>query len=538
MKNKFFLWLSLLITLSIISYSCRNEDLAKDEANPQRNNADFFKHQSNLYSKAGIDYVNILETYNRETDFLSTIPDQEGMPLWEKMQVLDVDDKAVLYVPLSSDNISLSSLILVTVDENNKVSVLRNFTNDYLKIYTYNTDYPADKRRFLMDTFIEMDFLCFKQQEFTNLPTDLYKGSAEYNRLNIVEVTKESMNNGKFIYGSLCATMHVCVNGCTLLTCDYNNCQHQGKCHVWKSCANTVDWVDDPTTFYPSAPSCGPGCGGGGGGTPGSGGAPPKDPCALTGGNKPFYRMLTGCNNNGNTDLPTLDDPCQKTNDMLARPNVQQGIANVKANAALTLTNPTTGEIGFKENKDGTVVPADVNSAHQVVYNNVINGYGGYHNHTATGIHMVSPPDIVDILFGFAAAQSVNDGVGNAYYGMIAAESCSSCSGGIKYVHYVIRYSGTGSELGNFVYSPTQMTQFIIDYRKTASDLVDPYISGTTYSNSLGDLNEKGLEKLFFNTLQNMGLTGKVVLQRIENSGIVYNVTQDSAGTITATPCP
>jgi len=78
----------------------------------------------------------------------------------------------------------------------------------------------------------------------------------------------------------------------------------------------------------------------------------------------------------------------------------------------------------------------------------------------------------------------------------------------------------------------------IIDYRKTASDLVDPYISGTTYSNSLGDLNEKGLEKLFFNTLQNMGLTGKVVLQRIENSGIVYNVTQDSAGTIKATPCP
>lgn len=41
MKNKFFLWLSLLITLSIGSYSCRNEDFAKDEANPQRNNADF-----------------------------------------------------------------------------------------------------------------------------------------------------------------------------------------------------------------------------------------------------------------------------------------------------------------------------------------------------------------------------------------------------------------------------------------------------------------------------------------------------------------
>ena len=63
-------------------------------------------------------------------------------------------------------------------------------------------------------------------------------------------------------------------------------------------------------------------------------------------------------------------------------------------------------------------------------------------------------------------------------------------------------------------------------------------LNGNTYSNSSGDLNEKGVERLFFDTLANMGLTGKVVLQRIENSGIVYNVTQDSAGTITATPCP
>ncbi|KMQ69640.1 hypothetical protein ACM39_00830 [Chryseobacterium sp. FH2] len=233
-----------------------------------------------------------------------------------------------------------------------------------------------------------------------------------------------------------------------------------------------------------------------------------------------------------------INTPCERTKATLNKPNVKQGINNVKANAKLTLTNPKTGEIGFKEKKDGTVVPADISSTHQVVFNDVTDGYGGYHNHTATGIHMVSPPDMVDSLFGFASAQSVADGIGNAYLGMIAAEPCSSCPDGTKYVHYVIRYAGTGAELGSFVYSPAQMKKFNTKYAEKANDLSEPILYGTTYINSLGKLNEKGLEKLFFDTLTNMGLDNKVVLQRIEPNGAVYNVTKNSSGTITATLCP
>ena len=233
-----------------------------------------------------------------------------------------------------------------------------------------------------------------------------------------------------------------------------------------------------------------------------------------------------------------LTTPCEKTSTMLNRPNVQQGIANVKAQAQQTLSNMNTGETGFKEKKDGTVVPADVTLSHQVKFNDTTDGYGGYHNHTATGIHMFSPPDIVDTLFGFAAAQSVNDGVGNAYFGMIAAEWCNTCTGGKKEIHYVIRYAGTGTELGNFVYSPAQMAQFKNDYQTKESELTNTSLNGSTYINSAGDLNEKGLEKLFFDTLTNMGLSNKVLLQRVEPNGTVYNVTQDNFGAITATPCP
>ncbi|QBJ86785.1 hypothetical protein DDI74_11170 [Chryseobacterium gleum] len=233
-----------------------------------------------------------------------------------------------------------------------------------------------------------------------------------------------------------------------------------------------------------------------------------------------------------------LATPCEKTSIMLNRPNVQQGITDVKAQAQQTLSNTNTGEIGFKEKKDGTVVPADVTSAHQVVFNDTTDGYGGYHNHTASGIHMFSPPDIVDTLFGFAAAQSVNDGVENAYFGMIAAEWCNTCPGGKKEIHYVIRYAGTGTELGKFVYSPARMAQIMSKYLRKANELTNTSLNGNTYRNSAGDLNEKGLEKLFFDTLTNIGIGNKVVLQRVEPNGTVYNITQDSSGSITSTPCP
>ncbi|MBW8523914.1 hypothetical protein K0U91_01565 [Chryseobacterium chendengshani] len=233
----------------------------------------------------------------------------------------------------------------------------------------------------------------------------------------------------------------------------------------------------------------------------------------------------------------TVFKPCEKTKAMLARPNVQQGIAGIKAQALQTLSNVNAGEIGFKEKKDGTIAPADVNSAHQVVFNDVTDSYGGYHNHTATGTHMFSPPDI-DALFGFAAAQSIADGVGNAYLGMIAGEWCGTCPNNVQYIHYVIQFTGTGAQLGGYVYSPAQMKQFENKYRIKKKELTNTSLNGNTYiKNNAGDLNEKGLEKLFFETLNTMNLNGKVNLQRIEN-GIVDNVTLDSNGMPTGTPCP
>ncbi|SHE94709.1 hypothetical protein [Chryseobacterium takakiae] len=230
----------------------------------------------------------------------------------------------------------------------------------------------------------------------------------------------------------------------------------------------------------------------------------------------------------------SADSPCEKTKKMLNRSNVKTGINNVKAQALNTLSNINAGEIGFKEKKDGTIVPANVNASHHVIFSDVTDGYGGYHNHTATGTHMFSPPDI-ETLFGFAAAQSIQDGVGNAYFGMIAAEWCNCPPSNQQFINYVITYTGTGAELGGYVYTPAQMKQFEKDYQKK----VDKLLKNPLYSSNNGaKLNQIGLEKLYFDTLKNMGLGGKVNLQRVEPNGTVYNVNEDSNGMPVGIPCP
>lgn len=64
---------------------------------------------------------------------------------------------------------------------------------------------------------------------------------------------------------------------------------------------------------------------------------------------------------------------------------------------------------------------------------------------------------------------------------------------------------------------------------------------GNTVSTFSNVLNNIGLEKLFFRTVDLLGMQDKVTLQRIEkdnNNYTVYNIIKDNNGTIDAIPCP
>ncbi|WP_370897903.1 hypothetical protein [Chryseobacterium gossypii] len=214
-------------------------------------------------------------------------------------------------------------------------------------------------------------------------------------------------------------------------------------------------------------------------------------------------------------------NPCERTQGMLSKAGVQPKIDELKAQSTLG------GEKGVKFKIDGTPSPTISGGAHSVNFGDKTGYAGGYHNHTPTGIPMLSPPDI-DQLLGFARAQPTSDpaNVNNAFVGMVAPNG----------MHYVIWFNGTYQDaLTNF--SQDDLNNYITDYRELEKNLTDFAKNGTTYVNSDGSINTLGVETLFFETLKNMGLEGKVILQRIESDGTVKTLGLNSSNQPVSTTC-
>lgn len=266
------------------------------------------------------------------------------------------------------------------------------------------------------------------------------------------------------------------------------NAETKGGC---VTITTTWTWTNDdgsagPTYTYtdmqclPSGPylpcaaieigeNCGGSTGGGGGSPGGSGG---------------------GGGGNGYPYPQEPQNPCERTQNMFLKAGVQPKIDELKAQSTVG------GEKGVKFKADGTPSPTITGGAHSVNFGDKTGYAGGYHNHTPSGIPMLSPPD-VDQLLGFARAQPTSNpaNANNAYVGMVAPNG----------MHYVIWFNGTYQDaITNF--SQDQLDGFGEDYSELASDLTTPLLYGQTYRNSDGSINSLGVEKLFFTTLKKMGL--------------------------------
>jgi hypothetical protein len=330
MRKKIILRLSVLIVFLTVLWSCHNEDFAKGEAEPQRNNANFFKHtqKGGINAKSGIDYISILEAYNREEDFLTTMPDQQGMPIWDKMQVIDTDNTTGLMIPLSHDNETMSSVLFATLDDENKVTGVKDYDNKLLQDIVYNANVNQDLREKLFYTFMYMDNKTFGTEQFTGIPKDLFSGKkydTDYGRIWLKDLAAGHQAQGstsKMLFIESCGNYWSCKNHES-----WKNCDHCAACYS-TSCSTIMIYIPDEG-FPGSTGSSGGGGGGGGGGTPGP--QPPKDPCSL---NTVFYRLAPGCSGSGgNVEIPDPDDPCtkakpaiDKANNILQSPIGQQKI--------------------------------------------------------------------------------------------------------------------------------------------------------------------------------------------------------------------
>ncbi|GAA5094956.1 hypothetical protein GCM10023210_27130 [Chryseobacterium ginsengisoli] len=534
MRKKIVLRLSVLIVFLILLWSCHNEDFAKGETEPQRNNANFFKHSSEN-AKSGVDYIAILDAYNREKDFLTTMSDQKGMPIWEKMQVVDTETATGLMIPLSHDNETMSSVLFATLDSENSVTGVTNYDNRLLESVVNDQRISKKNRENLFYTFMYMDNKTFGNEKFIGIPEDLFIGDKSDGERSEVWIkdfspTKpKASESGKIIIVESCVLVLHCTHhgtgacdassGCT--ACGHTECSYE--------IIITGDY--DP---FPSTPGGCIGCGGGGGGgTPGP--QPPKDPCSL---NEVFYRLNPQCGGGGwNIDIP-IEDPCEKTKSLLQNPEVDDKINALYAQSKLT--PPNNGEKAFKSNADGsTTSPIIIGGEHSADLGDMTGYAGYYHNHTPKGVKILSPPDIYK-LFQFIANQPAGTPVNASFGGMVATEVCAGgCPDGYEYINFLIRFDGTLTDalaIKNRNYTEEDL-KILKDNFEQFEQKIRPK-SG--YSSQNGNfLSFKGLEELLFNALDDMNIDkNKIILQRIDKYGKVYNVTLNADGKPQETPCP
>ncbi len=214
----------------------------------------------------------------------------------------------------------------------------------------------------------------------------------------------------------------------------------------------------------------------------------------------------------------TNQNPCEKTKDIVNNPKMQAGLQELKTQST------QGGEKGIKFKADGTPSATIIGGKHSVNLGDKTGYTGGYHNHTPTGIPMLSPPDI-DQLLGFARAQPTSNpsNVNDAYLGMIAPNG----------MHYVIWFNGTYQDAIT-TFSQAELDNYVITYQSIS----DVMLLDSQYSADHLNLNTKGVETLFFDILKKMGLDGKVNLQRIESGGIIKNINLDSNNQPVPTACP
>ncbi|QQQ29944.1 hypothetical protein [Chryseobacterium indoltheticum] len=260
-----------------------------------------------------------------------------------------------------------------------------------------------------------------------------------------------------------------------------------------------------------------------------------------TGGGSPQMEICNPLeceNGGGGADLgflypePPEEDPCQKTKAISKDPAVKAKVGTLKEQSKIKGDN--SGEKGFNVNLDGTTGEIIPGEKHSVDLGSEAGKQGGYHNHTPDGIKMHSPPDILKML-NYALAQP-NGNLSNGFLGFVGSEKCSTCPDGYKYHNYIIRFSGNSQELEKFIFQTNWDEKALgNDYQKRENNL----LSNNAYTDNDGEsLNQKGLEKLFFDTLKGMNMEGKVNLQRVDNDGTIQNIILDNNNQPTATPCP
>jgi hypothetical protein len=324
----------------------------------------------------------------------------------------------------------------------------------------------------------------------------------------------------------------------------YTTCSSGEHSFEWGNAYSCTFWhntgAGTPPTLFTQAGGCPSGGGGtpiggdgssgghpaGGSGTsPVGGGGPPKN--QLTPANCVQNLDCENCNIPGDTNNDCMlsydeaitfnNDPCRKIKNLVNKPQIQDSLISLKAHAQ-TITKT---ERGFQELKSGTLVQGNVNGDNLLEFGIGQNSLGTVHSHQPGTIGILAPQDIMTFLH--IVRQQGSSTLGNAYSGTVSSSGT-----------YFINFTGTASDLPPAM-TDAQEAVYVVKlveyYQKNYYQLLK-----AEGKKSYQTLSNSGLEKLFFNTLNKIGLSGKVALIK-EDNGNISTIEKDSNGNPVPNPC-
>lgn len=493
MRKKIILRLFFLTAFMALLWSCRSEDFAKNESESQRNNADFFKHQVSKFSKDAPDYISILENYNKEKDFLSTMSDQKGMPLWDKMKVIAKETERGLIIPLSHDNENMSSIIFASFDSKNTVTGINNCDNNTLQNIVYDGKIEHDIREQLLYTFMYMDNQTFGNEYFTAIPEDLFKGkkyNLRYGRMKLKDFETPDISGNeanKIITTESCSNYWSCKNHET-----WSSCDHCGLCYM-TSCTTVLIYIPEG----PSVPGGGnPGNpDNGGGGVPGSG-PPPKDPCRVPVENGPFYKLYNPCETGDDTfdDLQCerAEEPVNNVNNVIHASTIASEVKALESHAKNSFTEygmaiVNAGSSIIAQDPYSNNDPSNPGSVN-IVYPTIGDPLVDAHSHPS---HGAAPPSVKDLYSMINTAQTFPTYLGTFIFSF----------NGTKYAFVITDRNKALAFLATHPFATNTANEGRIfndtfEIGKDFLNIYESYRSGTFPSNTGNEQND-GLEAAF-----------------------------------------
>jgi hypothetical protein len=391
------------IIVCSIFYSCKKLDVSYPGLQNQTLNfkENFFATKTNVNKEVAA-LIEKLKMENGRTDFVNKLPNDCGLPLWDKIQIMQTNtsslgqreadssvielDDATLIIPLSISNSALSSIIIAKPLDTG-YSIECKTTNYSLYNLCHKSVADSSKAENELTLFLFMEKLCFGTTKFYNIPSHLFSKVTGTNTMG-KSVTIGNSETGSNFIQTICIEIEHCV-GCSG-TCD--------RCPI---CLEIRCW----TGGEPGG-GRGGGTGGGGGNPPGGGGGGGG---TTGGGGCPWY----GCGNPPPPPVDTIFNPCQTKAKVTALANntAFKGMLQFLKDKANDTTDHT--EYGWLYNytpTGGLIVDSRIGVTGKkgvdFTVNYKIDGFA--HDHFVNSLSVFSPDDLWAISTAFLQ-NNIND---------------------------------------------------------------------------------------------------------------------------------